>query len=166
MAELPASGQLPDDLGTTRLGPEPSGDAPLDRPADQRLGGNRQVAMKSPDHRQRERPLAGEHFVDRLICPIIGTRSFGPRLDCSMRNLIASMGSGNSIGRRFLSKRSPSGVPGRADIKDSISFNAARWSAFVRIGLISMDALLDLLCVDPIVLRVRSDESDVNQVTS
>src|SRR5207342_2618710 len=46
--------------------------------------------------------------------------------------------------------------------KDSISFNAARWSALVRIGLISMAALLDRLCVDPIVLRMRPDESDVD----
>jgi hypothetical protein len=29
-------------------------------------------------------------------------------------------------------------VPGRAEIKASISFNAARWSALVLIGLISI----------------------------
>lgn len=62
----------------------------------------------------------------RLGWPIDGTRSFTVRPPCSMRNLMASTGSGDSMGKCFasyastsvarISKRSPSGEPGSGSL--------------------------------------------------
>src|SRR5207302_10714048 len=60
------------------------------------------------------------------------------------------------------SRRSPSGVPDRADISDSISLSAARWSALVTIGSISIASLLNCLRVDPVVLFVCANKPHID----
>src|SRR5450759_1675532 len=109
----------------------------------------------------------------RLLRPIIVSRSLTVSPRCSITNLMASTGSGMSIGKCLrsyastrvtrTSSRSPSGVLARAFIKDSICLSAARWSAFVLTGLIFMLlAPSNLLCVDPVILSVGADEADVH----
>src|SRR5579859_4791245 len=89
-----------------------------------------------------------------------------------MLKRMASIGSGSAIGKCFrsyasinvtsTSRRSPSGVPFPADMRPSISFNAARWSAFVLMGFISILSSSNCLCIDPVVLRMSADEPYVN----
>src|SRR6185503_8648482 len=89
-----------------------------------------------------------------------------------MLKRIDSIGSGKSIGKCFRSKasinvtstsrRSPSLVPFPAAISLSTSFNAARWSAFVLMGFISILSSSNRLRVDSAVLRMRADEPYVH----
>src|ERR1035437_5508863 len=109
----------------------------------------------------------------RLVRPIIDSRSLTVSPRCSITNLMASTGSGMSIGKCLrsyastkvtrTSRRSPSGVLARAFIKDSISLSAARWSAFVLTGLIFIVlAPSNILRVDPVVLNVGANEPDIH----
>src|SRR6266540_1413843 len=63
--------------------------------------------------------------------------------------------------------RSPSGVPGSASHKRSTSFKAARWSAFVLIGRMSM-AWYSLHChsVDLVIVLMRANESHIDPLAA
>src|SRR6185437_3948742 len=86
---------------------------------------------------------------------------------CSSRNLIASIGSGISIGKCAssyastrvvrISRRSPSGVPSSAPHKRSIARNAASWSDSVLMGF---NRILNNPHVDCVVFLVGSQPFD------
>src|ERR1019366_495069 len=102
----------------------------------------------------------------RVRVPIIFSRSFRVSPCCSIRNLMASTGSGGSIGKyrssyaairvASTSSRSPFGVPERAPQSFPTSARAASWSASVRIGLISV-AMPYCPDIDSIMVRVGTD---------
>jgi hypothetical protein len=91
------------------------------------------------DGLQRNDARAGQQH--RLGRPIMGSRSLMDRPDCSMRNLMASTGSGRSRGKCLLSqtwikasstsKWSASGVPGSGSLskKADAVFSAALYPA-------------------------------------
>jgi len=59
---------------------------------------NAQPVVSPADHGQRQRSLPVQHFVDPIALPMIGSRSLMDRPLCSIRNLIASTGSGAPMG--------------------------------------------------------------------
>lgn len=63
---------------------------------DQGFGGNAQLAVQPLNHGERQRTLAIQNLVHAIEPPDQRHEALGARSICSMRNLIASTGSGRS----------------------------------------------------------------------
>lgn len=91
------------ELGRLELDPRRSR-CPAAQGANQDFGRNAEPSVESPDHRDGQAPLKSSTSELRERVRMTSSRSSRVSPCCSMRNIVASIGSGRSIGNGLLSQ--------------------------------------------------------------